>query len=72
MIPLNVHLVGDVCLYVFHARKMMGRTIGVKVAQIQFHTGFIPEEDTSFRVNLLVLILIFFINWVIQKEFSFI
>ncbi|KAB7505493.1 Cyclin-G-associated kinase [Armadillidium nasatum] len=51
-IPLNVHMVGDVCIYVYHARRMMGKVIGIKVAQIQFHTGFIPEEETSLRFKL--------------------
>ncbi|XP_045108422.1 cyclin-G-associated kinase-like isoform X2 [Portunus trituberculatus] len=52
ILPVNIHLVGDVCVYVFHARRMMGKVIGVKVAQLQFHTGFIPEEDTSLRFTL--------------------
>ncbi|XP_068220861.1 cyclin-G-associated kinase isoform X2 [Palaemon carinicauda] len=52
MMPVNVHLVGDVCVYVYHARRMMGKVMGIKVAQVQFHTGFIPEEDTSIRYNL--------------------
>ena len=54
ILPVNIHLVGDVCVYVYHARKMMGKVIGVKVAQLQFHTGFIPEEDTSLRFTLWV------------------
>ncbi|XP_070000892.1 cyclin-G-associated kinase isoform X1 [Penaeus vannamei] len=52
IIPINIHLVGDVCIYVYHARRMMGKVMGVKVAQLQFHTGFIPEEDTSIRYSL--------------------
>ncbi|XP_045604252.1 cyclin-G-associated kinase isoform X1 [Procambarus clarkii] len=52
IIPINIHLVGDVCVYIYHARKMMGKVIGVKIAQLQFHTGFIPEEDTSLKFGL--------------------
>ncbi|KAK4294346.1 hypothetical protein Pmani_033019 [Petrolisthes manimaculis] len=52
IVPVNIHLVGDVCVYVYHARKMMGKVMGVKVAQLQFHTGFIPEEDTSIKFSL--------------------
>ncbi|XP_071513267.1 cyclin-G-associated kinase-like isoform X2 [Panulirus ornatus] len=52
IIPINVHLVGDICVYVYHARRMMGKVIGVKIAQLQFHTGFIPEEDTSIKFSL--------------------
>nr|XP_053649196.1 cyclin-G-associated kinase-like [Cherax quadricarinatus] len=52
IIPVNIHLVGDVCVYIYHARKMMGKVIGVKIAQLQFHTGFIPEEDTSLKFSL--------------------
>lgn len=51
IVPVNIHLVGDVCVYVYHARKMMGKVMGVKVAQLQFHTGFIPEEDTSIKFS---------------------
>ena len=52
MIPINVHLVGDVCIYVYHARKVLGKVNGIKVIQVQFHTGFIPEEETNMKFSL--------------------
>lgn len=48
-LPLNITLCGDITVTVYHARnalKGMGRPQGLKVCQLQFHTGFIPEEET--------------------------
>lgn len=48
-LPLNITLCGDITVSVYHARnalKGMGRPQGLKVCQLQFHTGFIPEEET--------------------------
>lgn len=54
-LPLNVTVVGDITLVGYHARNVLGgvmssgRPTGIKIAQVQFHTGFIPEEETSLR-----------------------
>lgn len=45
---------GDITVCVYHARNTMvgvvqGRPAGLKICQFQFHTGFIPEEETTFR-----------------------
>ncbi|XP_069674893.1 cyclin-G-associated kinase isoform X3 [Periplaneta americana] len=54
-LPLNVTVLGDITLVAYHARNTLGgvmssgRPTGIKIAQIQFHTGFIAEEDTSLR-----------------------
>lgn len=48
-LPLNITLCGDITVSVYHARnalKGMGKPQGLKVCQLQFHTGFIPEEET--------------------------
>ncbi|XP_066992198.2 cyclin-G-associated kinase [Anabrus simplex] len=56
-LPLNVTVLGDVTLVAYHARQNLGgvmsqgRPIGIKMAQLQFHTGFINEEDTSLRFS---------------------
>ena len=50
--PLNLHLVGDICIYVFHARRVMGKVSGIKVVQIQLHTGFIQETETNLQYSL--------------------
>ncbi|CAG0885639.1 unnamed protein product, partial [Darwinula stevensoni] len=51
--PLNVSLNGDVSLLVYHARstfgsKMQGtgKVSGIKIFQVQFHTGFIQPSQT--------------------------
>lgn len=54
-LPLNVTVMGDITLVAYHARNTLGgvmssgRPTGIKIAQIQFHTGFIAEEETSLR-----------------------
>ena len=49
VLPVNLSLCGDVTVVVYHARRVMGRVTGVRIAQLQFHTGFVDEEDTSIR-----------------------
>ncbi|PNF37550.1 Cyclin-G-associated kinase [Cryptotermes secundus] len=57
-LPLNVTVLGDITLVAYHARNTLGgvmtsgRPTGIKIAQIQFHTGFIAEEETSLRSEL--------------------
>ncbi|XP_049959498.1 cyclin-G-associated kinase isoform X1 [Schistocerca serialis cubense] len=54
-LPLNVTVLGDITVVAYHARHTLGgvmsqgRPTGIKMAQLQFHTGFIGEEETSLR-----------------------
>lgn len=53
-IPLNITVLGDITITLFHARNSiagMGRPQGLKVCQLQFHSGFIPEEETLLSFN---------------------
>uniref|UniRef100_A0A182JVP8 Cyclin-G-associated kinase n=1 Tax=Anopheles christyi TaxID=43041 RepID=A0A182JVP8_9DIPT len=48
-LAMNVTVCGDVTITLYHARNAlggMGRPQGLKLCQLQFHTGFIPEEET--------------------------
>lgn len=52
---MNVTLCGDICVVIYHARNILGgvmtqgKATGYKICQLQFHTGFIPEEETSLK-----------------------
>ncbi|KAK7866852.1 hypothetical protein R5R35_006024 [Gryllus longicercus] len=54
-LPLNVTVLGDVTVVLLHARQNLGgvmsqgRPTGIKMAQFQFHTGFISDDDTTLR-----------------------
>lgn len=50
-VPLNVTVCGDIQITLFHARNLMGRIQGHKICAIQFHSGFIPEEETLLSFN---------------------
>jgi cyclin G-associated kinase len=53
-LPLNITLCGDITISLFHARNSltsMGRPQGLKICQLQFHSGFIPEEETLLSFN---------------------
>lgn len=53
-IPLNITLCGDIVVTLYHARNTivnMGRPQGLKICQLQFHSGFIPEEETLLSFN---------------------
>uniref|UniRef100_A0A182YJL6 Cyclin-G-associated kinase n=1 Tax=Anopheles stephensi TaxID=30069 RepID=A0A182YJL6_ANOST len=48
-LAMNVTVCGDVTISLYHARNALGgigRPQGIKICQLQFHTGFIPEEET--------------------------
>ncbi|KAF3427225.1 hypothetical protein E2986_07419 [Frieseomelitta varia] len=47
----NATVRGDVTLVIFHARQQLGRMIGIKIASVHFHTGYIPfgESDLTFK-----------------------
>lgn len=55
LLPIHATVCGDVCVIVYHARNILGgvmtqgKATGIKIFQIQFHTGYIPEEDTCLR-----------------------
>lgn len=57
LLPINTTVCGDVCVIVYHARNVLGgvmsagKATGIKIAQIQFHTGYIPEEETMLRYS---------------------
>jgi cyclin G-associated kinase len=45
---------GDLTISMYHARNALGgigRTQGLKIAQFQLHTGYIPEEETLLHFN---------------------
>lgn len=45
--PLNITLCGDITITIYHARRsIVGQQQGLKICQMQFHSGFIPEEET--------------------------
>uniref|UniRef100_A0A8C8MFQ4 Cyclin-G-associated kinase n=1 Tax=Oncorhynchus tshawytscha TaxID=74940 RepID=A0A8C8MFQ4_ONCTS len=53
-IPLNVTVQGDVLVVIFHARSTLGGRLQAKMAsmkmfQIQFHTGFVPQNATTVK-----------------------
>ncbi|KAI5739808.1 hypothetical protein M8J77_023654 [Diaphorina citri] len=52
-LPLNVTMLGDVTLVVFHARHVLGRPTGIKILQVQLHTGFIAGNTLTFQMNEL-------------------
>ncbi|XP_052865574.1 cyclin-G-associated kinase [Anopheles cruzii] len=48
-LAMNVTVCGDVTITLYHARNAlggMGRPQGIRICQLQFHTGYIPEEET--------------------------
>ncbi|XP_011309991.1 cyclin-G-associated kinase [Fopius arisanus] len=38
---------GDVTIIVFHARQQLGRVIGIKIAGLYFHTGYVPVNAST-------------------------
>lgn len=34
-------------MIVYHARQQLGRVIGIKIAALHFHTGFVPLQDST-------------------------
>ncbi|KAF2358072.1 Tensin phosphatase C2 domain [Trinorchestia longiramus] len=55
MIPLNVNVQGDVCLYMYHARRLMGKLTGIKVAQLQLHTGYVDPAESRLSYPIRIL-----------------
>uniref|UniRef100_A0A674CYJ1 Cyclin-G-associated kinase n=1 Tax=Salmo trutta TaxID=8032 RepID=A0A674CYJ1_SALTR len=53
-IPLNVTVQGDVLVVIYHARSTLGGRLQAKMAsmkmfQVQFHTGFVPQNATTVK-----------------------
>ncbi|KAK2578217.1 hypothetical protein KPH14_009762 [Odynerus spinipes] len=38
---------GDVTIVLFHARQQLGRVIGIKIASLHFHTGYVPLNKNA-------------------------
>ena len=38
---------GDITMVLYHARQQLGRAIGIKIAALHFHTGYIPVTDST-------------------------
>jgi cyclin G-associated kinase len=56
VIPLGASVTGDVTIVVYHARstfggKIQGKITSMKIFQVQFHTGFIPEGTTELQYH---------------------
>lgn len=50
--PLNITLCGDITITLYHARRsIVGQQQGLKICQMQFHSGYIPEEETLLLYN---------------------
>lgn len=52
-LPLNISIAGDVTLVVYHARHVLGRPTGIKILQLQLHTGFTAGNSLTFQMNEL-------------------
>lgn len=53
-ININATICGDFTVTLYHARnalKGMGKPQGIKIAQFQMHTGFIPEQETLIHLD---------------------
>ncbi|KOC61652.1 Cyclin-G-associated kinase [Habropoda laboriosa] len=47
-LPLgNATVRGDVTIVIYHARQQLGRVIGIKIASVHFHTGYIPLTESA-------------------------
>ncbi|XP_011866350.1 PREDICTED: cyclin-G-associated kinase [Vollenhovia emeryi] len=38
---------GDVTFVIYHARQQLGRVIGIKIASLHFHTGYVPITESA-------------------------
>lgn len=38
---------GDVTIIIHHARQQLGRVIGIKIASLHFHTGYVPITEST-------------------------
>ncbi|XP_059472431.1 cyclin-G-associated kinase isoform X2 [Neocloeon triangulifer] len=54
-LPIGLQVQGDISIIAYHARNTIsgvisqGRPSGIRIGQVQFHTGVIAEEMTSLR-----------------------
>ncbi|NXK00394.1 GAK kinase, partial [Corythaixoides concolor] len=54
VIPLGITVQGDVLIVIYHARSTLGgrlqaKMTSMKMFQIQFHTGFVPQNATTVK-----------------------
>ncbi|KXJ05339.1 Cyclin-G-associated kinase, partial [Exaiptasia diaphana] len=54
--PVNLTLIGDVTIIVYHGRstlggKVQGKMASIRVFQVQFHTGFINPNATKLKYS---------------------
>ncbi|XP_031568083.1 cyclin-G-associated kinase-like [Actinia tenebrosa] len=54
--PINLTLIGDVTIIVYHGRstlggKVQGKMASIRVFQVQFHTGFINPNATKLKYS---------------------
>ncbi|XP_065208791.1 cyclin-G-associated kinase [Planococcus citri] len=45
-LPLNVKVMDDVTVIVYHSRYVLGRPTGIKILQYQFHTTFLSSDNS--------------------------
>lgn len=38
---------GDITIVLYHARQQLGRVIGIKMAALHFHTGYVPLSNST-------------------------
>lgn len=38
---------GDVTIVIYHARQQLGRVIGIKIASVHFHTGYVSITESA-------------------------
>ena len=38
---------GDITMILYHARQQLGRVVGIKMASLHFHTGYVPLKDST-------------------------
>ncbi|CAK9818295.1 Cyclin-G-associated kinase [Anthophora quadrimaculata] len=43
----NATVRGDVTIVIYHARQQLGRVIGIKIASVHFHTGYVPLTESA-------------------------
>ena len=54
VLPLSVHVCGDVTVVVQHARRLVGKLTALKVAQLQLNTGYLQQDETNLHFSLSV------------------
>lgn len=68
MLQLNTSVAGDVLIVLYHARHQLGRPTGIRMFQLQFNTGYIPQDQIVLRFNRYV---VFFCTFLIFQYFMY-